>query len=106
MMSNISNVQYAVTHVAMKKRMWEHSLIHNNVKPFECDLCNNQFRTKQLIKRHQYVHHNPAYKNPNRENKCSQCESSFDRKSRLKNHIASHITKKNKPANREGGSCY
>ena len=76
-----------------KRRLWEHSLIHNNVKPFECDLCNNQFRTKQLIKRHQYVHHNPAYKNPNRENKCSQCERSFDRKMRLENHMANHITK-------------
>ena len=44
-----------------EKRMWEHSLVHKNFKPFKYDLCNNQFRTKQLIKRHQNAHHNPSY---------------------------------------------
>ena len=72
--------------------MGEHSLIHSNVKPFECDLCNNQFRTRQLIKRHQFLHHTLAFEIPNRRYKCSQCERSFDRKMRLENHIAIHLT--------------
>ena len=46
------------------RRFLEHSLIHKKSKPFQCDLCDNQYRTKQLLKRHQNLHHNPANKLP------------------------------------------
>ena len=33
-------------------------------KPFECDQCDQSFRQRQLLKRHQNLYHNPNYVPP------------------------------------------
>ena len=33
-------------------------------KPFECDQCDQSFRQRQLLKRHQNLYHNPNYVAP------------------------------------------
>ena len=79
-----------------ERRLQEHSLIHKDSKPFQCDLCDGKFRTKNLIKRHQNQHHNPDYKHQSKKRniyRCLQCERSFARKQNLEKHLAHHITK-------------
>jgi hypothetical protein len=39
-------------------------LIHTDQKPFQCDACDQSFRQKQLLKRHQNLYHNPNYVPP------------------------------------------
>ena len=39
-------------------------LIHTDQKPFQCDACEQSFRQKQLLKRHQNLYHNPNYVPP------------------------------------------
>ena len=39
-------------------------LIHTDQKPYKCDQCDQSFRQKQLLKRHQNLYHNPAYVPP------------------------------------------
>lgn len=34
-----------------------HMMVHNGVKPFQCDYCNNAFRSKQLKNLHMRCHH-------------------------------------------------
>ena len=68
--------------------MGEHFLTHSDSKPFEWDLCDKRLRTKQEIKRHQNVHHNPAYKPPInlKTHRCLECGKSFNRKQNLVKH--------------------
>ena len=82
-----------------EKRMWEHSLIHNDSKPFQCDTCKNFFRTKQQLKRHQNLHHNTSYQQPTRNHKmygCPHCVRRFSCEKNFENHISFHMSKTNK----------
>lgn len=68
-------------------------LIHTDQKPFECDQCDQSFRQKQLLKRHQNLYHNPAYVPPTPKEKtheCSDCNRSFRHKGNLIRHMALH----------------
>ena len=50
-----------------------HMLIHTDQKPFQCDQCDQSFRRKQVLKRHQNLHHNPAYVPPAPKKKTQEC---------------------------------
>ena len=65
-------------------------LIHADLKPFKCDECNESFRTKQLLKRHQNQNHNPSYIAPGQIYKCPDCNRGFTRKINLVKHQANH----------------
>ena len=46
------------------RHLESHMLIHTDQKPFQCDACDQSFRQKQLLKRHQNLYHNPNYVPP------------------------------------------
>lgn len=48
-------------------------LIHTDQKPFQCDLCDQAFRQKQLLKRHQNLYHTPEYVPPTPKEKTHEC---------------------------------
>lgn len=68
-------------------------MLHNNEKPFICDTCDQVFRQKQLLKKHQTLYHNPGYVPPQPKEKgyqCSECGKSFCHKGNLIRHAAFH----------------
>ena len=68
-------------------------LIHTDQKPFECDQCDQTFRQRQLLKRHQNLYHNPNYVPPEPKEKtheCPECGRSFRHKGNLIRHMALH----------------
>ena len=77
------------------KRLGEHMLIHADLKPLNCDECDQNFRTKTLLKRHQNVNHNPSYIIPRTKKvyKCTDCTRSFSCKGNLVRHQANHPPK-------------
>lgn len=79
------------------RHLESHMLIHSDEKPFQCQYCDQTFRQKQLLKRHENIYHNPDYvavmpreKNHN----CPTCEKAFRHKGNLMRHMASHDTDK------------
>ena len=76
-----------------ERRMEEHALIHKGSTPFACDVCDRKFRTKQHLKRHQNMNHNPGFKLKTKLKiyTCSQCDKTFSRKGYLQRHINFHI---------------
>merc|ERR1712109_179420 len=70
-----------------------HMLIHTDQKPFQCDACEQSFRQKQLLKRHQNLYHNPNYIPPTPKEKtheCPECSRTFRHKGNLIRHMALH----------------
>lgn len=68
-------------------------LIHTDQKPFLCDQCDQSFRQKQLLKRHQNLYHNPTYVPPpprEKTHECSECSRAFRHKGNLIRHMAIH----------------
>merc|ERR1712062_910174 len=62
-------------------------------KPFQCDACDQSFRQKQLLKRHQNLYHNPNYVPPTPKEKtheCPECSRTFRHKGNLIRHMALH----------------
>ena len=70
-------------------------LIHRDLKPLNCDECNQKFRTKQLLKRHQNLNHNPFYIIPKQRQvyKCIYCTRSFSREGYFVRHQANRPQK-------------
>lgn len=68
-------------------------LIHSDQKPFQCQYCEQTFRQKQLLKRHENIYHNPDYHptEPREKNhNCPTCDKAFRHKGNLMRHMASH----------------
>lgn len=68
-------------------------LIHTDQKPFLCDQCDQSFRQKQLLKRHQNLYHNPLYVPPpprEKTHECPECSRAFRHKGNLIRHMAIH----------------
>merc|ERR1712222_268891 len=76
-----------------ERHLESHMLIHTDQKPFQCDQCDQSFRQKQLLKRHQNLYHNPAYVPPapkEKTHECPECGRSFRHKGNLIRHMALH----------------
>ena len=76
-----------------QRHLESHMLIHTDQKPFQCDQCDQSFRQKQLLKRHQNLYHNPAYVPPapkEKTHECPECGRSFRHKGNLIRHMALH----------------
>lgn len=68
-------------------------LIHTDQKPYQCDSCDQSFRQKQLLKRHQNLYHNPTYVPPpprEKTHECPECGRAFRHKGNLIRHMAVH----------------
>lgn len=68
-------------------------LIHTDQKPYQCDHCDQSFRQKQLLKRHQNLYHNPSYVPPpprEKTHECPECARAFRHKGNLIRHMAVH----------------
>lgn len=68
-------------------------LIHTDQKPYQCDNCDQSFRQKQLLKRHQNLYHNPFYVPPpprEKTHECPECGRAFRHKGNLIRHMAVH----------------
>lgn len=68
-------------------------LIHTDQKPYLCDQCDQSFRQKQLLKRHQNLYHNPNYVPPpprEKTHECPECSRAFRHKGNLIRHMAIH----------------
>ena len=61
-------------------------LVHTEQKPYTCGQCDQAFRQKQLLKRHQNLYHNPHYTPPEPREKtqeCPECSKAFRHKGNL-----------------------
>lgn len=68
-------------------------LVHTDQKPYHCGACNQAFRQKQLLRRHENIYHNPAYIPPMPKEKthiCPTCSRQFRHKGNLIRHMAFH----------------
>lgn len=73
-------------------------LIHTNEKPFTCNECDQKFRQKQLLKRHQNLYHNPDYVPPEprpKNHECEECGRKFIHQGNLIRHLAMHDPESN-----------
>ena len=72
-------------------RMEKHSLKHKSSKPFQCDLCDNLFRTKDLLIRHQNLRHHPTFKSRPKFYKCSHCDKRFINEKNFENNEVEEV---------------
>lgn len=75
------------------RHLESHMLIHTDQKPYACEQCDQCFRQKQLLKRHQNLYHNPTYIPPaprEKTHECAECGRSFRHKGNLIRHMALH----------------
>lgn len=67
----------------------EHQLIHNDDKPFQCNLCPATFRYRQGLRLHAKLHQ-PDYIPPQKKHLCELCNKRFSRKQVLLVHMRTH----------------
>ena len=77
---------------SVRKHLDSHYLVHTGLKPFPCSVvkCGQTFRQKQLLARHQRLHHDPGYVPPPPGDKpwaCPQCVKTFRREGNLVRHL-------------------
>lgn len=76
-----------------QRHLESHMLIHTDQKPYQCDQCDQCFRQKQLLRRHQNLYHNPDYVPPppgEKRHECPECGKPFRHKGNLIRHLALH----------------
>ena len=73
----IKNYRHAIRHV---------QTVHEKLKPFQCAVCKRSFGAKQLLMRHNELHHN-GKKEMKGKNMCNLCDLNFFDFHRLKDHI-------------------
>ncbi|KAK7067056.1 hypothetical protein SK128_015328 [Halocaridina rubra] len=61
-----------------------HKRIHNNERPFGCEVCQHTFTQKSALKRHSFTH------GGDKPHKCEYCIARFSQRNDLKRHIRSH----------------
>lgn len=61
-----------------------HLLIHSNVKPFKCNVCDATFRQYNTLYIHKTIHTNE------RKYKCKECNKMFRQNAHLKTHLKTH----------------
>ncbi|XP_045463537.1 transcriptional repressor CTCF-like isoform X2 [Harmonia axyridis] len=75
------------------RHLESHMLIHTDQKPFQCAHCDQSFRQRQLLKRHENLYHNPDYVPPvpkEKTHECPECSRAFRHKGNLIRHMAAH----------------
>ena len=75
-------------------------LIHSDQKPYNCQFCDQTFRQKQLLKRHENIYHNPNYVATTPKEKthlCPTCNKAFRHKGNLMRHMAQHENGQTEP---------
>uniref|UniRef100_A0A182NM51 C2H2-type domain-containing protein n=1 Tax=Anopheles dirus TaxID=7168 RepID=A0A182NM51_9DIPT len=75
------------------RHLESHLLLHTDQKPYKCEQCAQNFRQKQLLKRHINYYHNPDYVAPTPKAKthlCPTCGRTFRHKGNLIRHMALH----------------
>lgn len=70
----------------LRKSLATHMLIHNDLRPYSCNICNRAFRTKWNLRMHQWTHMSRTHK----PFKCTQCKSAFYLKHEWEAHVRSH----------------
>ena len=61
--------------------------VHTSVRAFQCHICGQMFKTRQVqLKHQQNIHYNP------RSFKCSVCNKEFNTKYTLQRHVRTHDT--------------
>ncbi|XP_039287301.1 transcriptional repressor CTCF [Nilaparvata lugens] len=76
-----------------QRHLESHMLIHTDQKPYQCDQCDQSFRQKQLLRRHQNLYHNPNYVPPpprEKTHECPECQRAFRHKGNLIRHLSVH----------------
>lgn len=68
----------------LKQQLQHHAKIHDDVRPFICEVCSKTFKFKQQLQNHLRVHDNI------RPFQCNQCDKAFKFKQQLNNHLAKH----------------
>lgn len=61
-----------------------HLLIHSDIRPFTCSICNHGFRQKVTLDRHMLIH------TGSQPYTCTLCDFKCRRKAYLKNHYVAH----------------
>ncbi|RZF44236.1 hypothetical protein LSTR_LSTR003876 [Laodelphax striatellus] len=76
-----------------QRHLESHMLILTDQKPYQCNQCDQSFRQKQLLKRHQNLYHNPNYVPPpprEKTHECPECQRAFRHKGNLIRHLSVH----------------
>lgn len=84
---DVENMTCDICHSTfLRKSFATHMLIHKDLRPYSCNICNRSFRTKWNLRMHQWTHTSRTLK----PYKCNQCISAFYIKHEWEAHVRSH----------------